>query len=1204
MARMCQPDRVVWIDGSEEEKDRLTQEAVSTGELTSLNQRKLPGCFYHRTAANDVARTEDLTFICTTLRDDAGPTNNWMSPEEGYRRSREILQGSMRGRTMYVIPFSMGPVGSPFSKLGVELTDSIYVVLNMRIMTKVGNLVLKQLGAGGEFTRCLHSKAELDIQQRLILHFPEDNTIWSVGSGYGGNVLLGKKCLALRIASHLGRRDGWLAEHMLIMGVENPEGRVEYVAAAFPSACGKTNLAMLVPPEGLKTKGYRIWTVGDDIAWMRIDTDGRLWAINPETGFFGVAPGTSAKTNPNMLKTVSRNTIYTNVVLGKDGTVWWEGMDTKPPEEALDWLGRPWQPGMKDDRGQPIVGAHPNSRFTAPLSQCPSASFRTEHHHGVPISAIVFGGRRAHLAPLVYEAFDWDHGVFVGATMASERTAAQFGKLGEVRRDPMAMLPFCGYHMGDYFEHWLAMGKRMSNPPRVFHVNWFRTDENGNYLWPGFGENLRVIEWILDRCRGEGDAVKTPIGYVPASDSLDLTGLDLPRENLAKLNAVNRDDWYEETDSIASFFQGLGPRMPKVLWDQLESLRLRLKAPISLLKPGTEIRPLAAELNEVIERENPHVYSTLSDLGKRLFFPRGILAQSAEAKDKAKRYDATIGIAREDGKPMHLPSIMQYFHDLSPADALTYAPATGRPDLRKKWREELLRKNPSLAGKTFSTPIVTAGVTHALALVGDLFVDKGDMVLLPDKFWENYELLYGVRFQAQLAQYPFFSASGGFNLEALRQALATRAGSWKTVLILNFPNNPTGYSITKQEADQIVSLLCGAADEGRNLIVVSDDAYFGLFYDEEALQESLFARLADAHERILAVKVDGPTKEEFVWGFRTGMLTFSSRAFFSSEALYGALEKKVAGAIRSAVSNCSQVAQSILVKAMAQPSHSDERLEKKSVLEARAKKVHEILSAPEYAGLWEPYRFNAGYFMCLKLKGIDAETYRKHLLEKFGVGVIADGERDIRVAFSSVDAGQLEDLYRTMATAARTDRRQRQRKRRRQRKVAARTEITGPVRRSVVWKGEQGHTVLGSARTASETLAPLSPDETTSAAEKAGEGSLPHRPASGRVGCFSPGGGALFCGRARRLRSVAPDRNGREFGAGSGPNRRARLAAPARAACKRGLYGDGSGRLLAARRPAGPLESGDWPRVLGGHRRGRARLHATPDRYRAVGALP
>lgn len=1010
---------MVWIDGSEEEKDRLTAEATATDEVTLLNQEKYPGGLYHRTALNDVARTEDLTFICTTLREDAGPTNNWMSPEEGYRRAGEVFKGAMRGRTMYVIPFSMGPVGSPFSKIGVELTDSIYVVLNMRIMTHVGSAVLKQLGTGGEFTRCVHSKADLNIKRRLILHFPEDNTIWSVGSGYGGNVLLGKKCLSLRIASYLGRREGWLAEHMLIMGIEDPQGRVDYIAAAFPSACGKTNLAMLLPPEGLKVKGYRIWTVGDDIAWMRIDTDGRLWAINPETGFFGVAPGTNSKTNPNMMKTIAANTIYTNVILTKEGSVWWEGGDGNPPAEGIDWQGRPWKPGMKDEKGNTVLGAHPNSRFTAPLAQCPVASHRTEHHHGVPISAVIFGGRRERLAPLVYESFDWEHGVFVGATMASERTAAQFGKLGEVRRDPMAMLPFCGYHMGDYFEHWLNMGKRMSNPPRIFHVNWFRKDEEGEFLWPGYGENLRVIEWILGRCRDEVDAVKTPIGYVPADDGLDLTGLTIPSDRLNQLFAVNRNDWYKETDLIATFFHLFDKRFPKALWEQLESLRLRLRAPISLLQPGAEVRPLAAELNDTIERENPHVAAMMSELGKRLFFPKGILAQSAEAKEKAKRYDATIGIARENGKAMFLPSVMQYFNNLSPADALTYAPATGRPDLRKLWRQELLRKNPGLAGKSFSIPVVSSGVTHALSLVGDLFVNKGDMVLLPDKFWENYELLFGVRLQAQLALYPFFNAGGGFNVEALRQALATRAGSWKTLLILNFPNNPTGYSLRKEEAEQIITVLREAADEGRNLIVVTDDAYFGLFYGEDVFQESLFARLAGLHERILAIKVDGPTKEEFVWGFRTGMVTFSTKAALSDEALYQALEKKAAGAIRSAISNCSQVSQSVLAKALASPSIAGERQEKKSMLEARAHRVHEILAKPEYRQYWEPYPFNAGYFMCLKLKGIDAETYRKHLLEKYGVGVIADGERDIRVAFSSVDIHQLEDLYSLLAAAAR-----------------------------------------------------------------------------------------------------------------------------------------------------------------------------------------
>jgi len=1016
---MCQPDRIVWIDGSEEEKERLTQEAISIGEVQLLNQEKYPGCIYHRTATNDVARTEDLTFICTTLPEDAGPTNNWMSPEEGYRRAGEIFQGAMKGRTMYVIPFSMGPVGSPFSKIGVELTDSIYVVLNMRIMTRIGAAVLKQLGSGGEFTRCLHSKADLDIKRRLILHFPEENTIWSVGSGYGGNVLLGKKCLALRIASFLGRQEGWLAEHMLIMGVEDPNGRIEYVAAAFPSACGKTNLAMLVPPEGLKVKGYRIWTVGDDIAWMRIDTDGRLWAINPESGFFGVAPGTNSKTNPNMMATISRNTIYTNVILAPDGTVWWEDGEGAPPPEGIDWQGRPWTPGMKDENGKTIAGAHPNSRVTSPIAQCPSHSFRLEHHHGVPISAIVFGGRRAQLAPLVYESFDWEHGVYVGATMASERTAAQFGKQGEVRRDPMAMLPFCGYHMGDYFTHWLDMGKRMKSPPKIFHVNWFRQDENGKYLWPGFGENLRVIEWILDRCRGEAEADVTPIGYVPTADSLDLNGLNITQETLAKLFAVNRDDWQVEIQQCNEFFSQFEQRFPRELWNQLKALQLRMESPITMLKAGSVTRPLASELNEIIARESPVVFDLLSQFGKRLYFPKGILSQSAEAKDKAKHFDATIGIAYENGQPMFLPSVMQHFTTLTPGDALTYAPATGRPDLRRTWREHLLAVNPSLTGKSFSLPIVTSGVTHALSLAGELFIDPDDLVLLPDKFWENYELLFGVRLQAQLATYRFFNDTGGFNVDQLRHSLATCAAGAKVVLVLNFPNNPTGYTLTAVEADAVTQVLLEAAEHGCRLVVIIDDAYFGLNYGEDTLGESLFSRIAECHERILAVKVDGPTKEEYVWGFRVGMLTFSTKAVLSTEALYSALEKKVAGSIRSAISNCAHPSQSILTRAMNTEAFVSESAQNRAILEARAAKVHEILSSSEYNDIWEPYPFNAGYFMLLKLKGIDAELYRKHLLDKYGVGVIADGKHDIRVAFSAVNEENLTELYALLAVAAR-----------------------------------------------------------------------------------------------------------------------------------------------------------------------------------------
>ncbi len=575
-AALCQPDSIVWIDGSEQQRDALRAEACSTGEVIELNQDKLPGCLYHRTAKNDVARTEHLTYICTTDKDDAGPTNNWMPPKEAYQKAAEIFKGSMRGRTMYVIPFSLGPVGSVFSKIGVELTDSIYVVLNMLIMVRCGNEVLEVLGESGGFTRCLHGKADLDLDRRLILHFPEDNTIWSVGSGYGGNVLLSKKCMALRIGSFMAHKERWLAEHMLILGVEAPSGRIEYVAAAFPSACGKTNLAMLVPPEGLTRKGYRIWTVGDDIAWMRIDTDGKLWGINPEAGFFGVAPGTNSKTNPNAMATIRRNTIFTNVLLRDNKTVWWEGMDGDPPESGIDWKGDPWTPDMLDEKRKPVPGANPNARFTAPFTQCPSASFRWEHHHGMPISAIIFGGRRAHLAPLVYQSYSWQHGVFVGATMASERTAAQYGKLGEVRRDPMAMLPFCGYNMADYFQHWLLMGQRMKKPPKIFHVNWFRQDEEGEYLWPGYGENLRVLEWVLDRCRGEAEAVATPIGYVPTPDSLDLTGLDLPPKVIEELLRVDRQQWLAETESIKEFFDQFDDRLPHALVDELESVKRRL----------------------------------------------------------------------------------------------------------------------------------------------------------------------------------------------------------------------------------------------------------------------------------------------------------------------------------------------------------------------------------------------------------------------------------------------------------------------------------------------------------------------------------------------------------------------------------------------------------------------------------------------------
>ena len=574
-AALCQPDDIVWCDGSEAERERLEKEAFATGELIQLDQEKLPGCVYHRTAVNDVARTEHLTYICTSRKEDAGPNNNWMSPQEGYEKAGAIFRGSMIGRTMYVIPFSMGPINSPYSKFAVELTDSIYVVLNMRIMTRMGKEVLDAIGDHGEFTKGLHGKAERDINKRLILHFPEDNTIWSVGSGYGGNVLLGKKCLALRIASYLGWQEGWLAEHMLIVGIQDPQGRMTYIAGAFPSACGKTNLAMLVPPEALKAKGFKVVTIGDDIAWMRIKEDGRLWAINPEYGFFGVAPGTNYKTNSNAMMTVQKNTIYTNVLLKPDKTVWWEGGDGPPPPEGRDWKGNYWRPGMTDEEGKIVLGANPNSRYTAPAFQCPCIAPNWEDPEGVPISAIIVGGRRAYLAPLVYQSFNWQHGVFVGATMASERTAAQYGKLGEVRRDPMAMLPFCGYNMGDYFGHLLEIGKRLTNPPKLFHVNWFRTDEDGKFLWPGFGENLRVLDWIIRRCQDGADAQETPIGYVPTPGSIDMGGLDLSTAVMERLSSISPADWTEELKGIEEFFAQFGDRLPREIWDEYRALSRR-----------------------------------------------------------------------------------------------------------------------------------------------------------------------------------------------------------------------------------------------------------------------------------------------------------------------------------------------------------------------------------------------------------------------------------------------------------------------------------------------------------------------------------------------------------------------------------------------------------------------------------------------------
>lgn len=576
---LCQPDKVVWIDGSASQLDALRKEATATGEIIKLNQELLPGCYLHRTAVNDVARVEHRTFICSKNEEDAGPTNNWMAPEKAYDMLNDIYRGCMKGRTMYVIPFSMGAVGSPFAKVGIELTDSIYVVLNMDIMTRIGKKVLDVLGDSNDFVRGLHAKADLDEEKRYICQFPEDNTIMSVNSGYGGNVLLGKKCFALRIASYQGKNEGWLAEHMLILGLEKPNGEVKYIAAAFPSACGKTNLAMLIPPEGYIRKGYKIWTVGDDIAWIRLGNDGRLWAINPENGFFGVAPGTNAKSNPNALASTKKNTIFTNVVHNLDNnTVWWEGLDKNPPTNAIDWKGNAWKPDMVDDNGKKIPGAHPNSRFTAPAINCPCISSEFEAPNGVPLSAIVFGGRRAKTAPLVYQARDWNSGVFVGSIMASETTAAAAGAVGVVRRDPMAMLPFCGYHMGDYFKHWIEMGKKVTNQPKFFNVNWFRLDDEGKFMWPGFGDNMRVLDWIIKRCEDGVDATETPIGYLPKADDLNLEGIEdeVTEEILADLLTVDKEIWKKEAEGIEEFYKKFGDRLPQELASELLKLQARL----------------------------------------------------------------------------------------------------------------------------------------------------------------------------------------------------------------------------------------------------------------------------------------------------------------------------------------------------------------------------------------------------------------------------------------------------------------------------------------------------------------------------------------------------------------------------------------------------------------------------------------------------
>lgn len=574
MTALTTPAEIVWIDGSEEQLEALREEACATGEILKLNQEKLPGCYYHRTAENDVARVEDRTFICTPTKEEAGPVNNWMDPAEMYAKLNALYKGSMAGRTMYVIPYSMGPVGSPFSKIGIELTDSIYVVLNMAIMTRIGKAVIDQLGDSDDFVKCLHAKKDVNPDERYIVHFPQDATIMSINSAYGGNVLLGKKCFALRIASYLGKNEGWMAEHMLILGLENPEGEVKYICAAFPSACGKTNLAMLIPPEYLKNQGYKVWTVGDDIAWLRIGPDGRLYAINPESGFFGVAPGTSVKTNFNALESTKKGTIFTNVAINNDdNTVWWEGLDKNPPENCTEWTG-------KQVNGKTFEGklAHPNSRFTAPAKNCPCISSEFENPQGVPVSAIVFGGRRAKTAPLVYQARDWNHGVFVGATMASETTAAAAGAVGVVRRDPMAMKPFVGYNMADYFAHWIKMGAKMDadKAPKIFHVNWFRQDEEGNFMWPGFGDNMRVLLWILDRCAGKKDAVESAIGYLPKKEDIDVTDLDLDDATLEELLTVDKNVWLEDVADTEKYFAQFGDKLPAEIKAELETLKKNL----------------------------------------------------------------------------------------------------------------------------------------------------------------------------------------------------------------------------------------------------------------------------------------------------------------------------------------------------------------------------------------------------------------------------------------------------------------------------------------------------------------------------------------------------------------------------------------------------------------------------------------------------
>jgi phosphoenolpyruvate carboxykinase (GTP) len=567
MARLTGPQSIHWCDGSEEERQRLTEQAVEQGVLAPLHPKKWPGCYLHRSNPNDVARVEHLTFICTRTQAAAGPFNNWMAPDEAYGKLRKLFDGSMKGRTMYVVPYVMGPLGSPFAKVGIELTDSIYVALNMRLMTRMGKPALETLGESDDFNRGLHCTGDLSPERRYICHFPEDNTIWSFGSGYGGNVLLGKKCLALRIGSYLGKTEGWLAEHMLILGVESPEGQMTYVAAAFPSACGKTNFAMMIPPK--RFAGWKITTVGDDIAWMRVGPDGRLWAINPEAGYFGVVPGTNNKSNANAMKTIARDTIFTNVASTKDGDIWWEGKDNEPPEGLLDWQGRPWKKGGEK-------AAHPNSRFTAPMTNNPVLSKHVNDPEGVPISAIIFGGRRRDTVPLVLQSFNWTHGVYLGATLGSETTAAATGKVGVVRRDPMAMLPFCGYDMGEYLEHWLDMQAKIPFPPKIFQVNWFRQDKAGKFLWPGYGENMRVLKWIIDRVHGRVVARETMVGWVPREHDLDLADLDISEEAVKGATHVDLAEWRTELQSQEEFFNQLGKTAPEALLLKRKLLLSRL----------------------------------------------------------------------------------------------------------------------------------------------------------------------------------------------------------------------------------------------------------------------------------------------------------------------------------------------------------------------------------------------------------------------------------------------------------------------------------------------------------------------------------------------------------------------------------------------------------------------------------------------------